>query len=36
MFFDDATGASSDVGFVVVPKPTGVEFGWVCPTILRL
>lgn len=32
VFFDDAVGAGSDVSFVAVPKPTGVEVGWLVAT----
>ena len=32
VFFDDANASDSDVGFVAVPQPMGVEVGWLLAT----
>ncbi|MGH3848170.1 MAG: hypothetical protein ACRDRT_00395 [Pseudonocardiaceae bacterium] len=32
VFFHDANGSGSDVSFVAVPQPTGVELGWLLGT----
>lgn len=32
VFFDQAAGGDLDVGFIAVPKPTGVQVGWLLGT----
>jgi len=32
VFFDQADGGGSDVSFIAVPKPSGVEVGWLLAT----